>query len=360
MYVIGLYNVTSRFVYQDSLVQTTYHKNGVTWNPVTSVTRLFYDNPTHIQLTRRTTTDSEGNTLETKYWYPQDYAAVEELPTMVGKNIIAVPVKEESTRNAQIISGKLTRFNNVGKPLEIYQYESTSPQTPPTHSGGSLLLPGYVKKADIAYDATSKNINKVQLVNNYNTAYLWGYNNTLPIAEIKNANAIDVAATSFEADGKGNWTFSGATSNDITVKSGKNYYKLVNGSVTKSVAAGKYKLEYWGKGTISLSGGTITTVRTAAADANGWIFYEKEVTVGSTTTFTLSGASGALIDELRIYPSTAQVTTYTYDVVNGMTSMTDPNNVITYFEYDPFGRLRLAKDQFGHIVKAYDYHYKGF
>jgi YD repeat-containing protein len=359
MYIMDGYFVTSRFVYQDSTIRTSYHKNGGVWNPITSVSRLYYENPTHIQLTRNTTTDSEGNTLETKYWYPQDYGSTETLPTMVTKNMVAVPVKEETTRNSQIISGKVTRFNGDGKPLEIHQYEAVTPQTPPTHNPSSLIPAGYVKKADIGYDLTTKKINKVQLANNVNTAYLWGYNTSLPIAEVKNAAATDVAATSFEADGKGNWSYSGPTYSDITAKTGKYYYRLVGGSITRSIPAGKYKLEYWGKYTINLSGGNITTIRTSAPDASGWIFHEKEVEVSSTTTLTISGGSTAYIDELRIYPLTAQVTTYTFDVANGITSVTDPNNVITYFEYDGFGRLRLAKDQFGNIVKAYEYHYKG-
>lgn len=359
MYLLGLYNVTSRFVYQDSVIQTTYHKNSAVWNPVTSITRMFYENANHIQLTRSTSTDSEGNTIETKYWYPQDYGSIDNIPTLITKNILAIPIKEETTRNAQIISGKVTRFNGDGKPFEIHQYESLTPQTPPTHSSTTLIPSGYVKKADIAYDGTTKKINKIQQVNNFNTAYLWGYNNSLPIAEIANANVTDVAATSFEADGKGNWSYSGPTYSDISVKTGKSYYKLGGGSITKSLALGKYKLEYWAKNTVNVSGGTIMNIRTSPADANGWIFYEKEVTVTTATTLTLSGSATAFIDELRVYPTTAQVKTYTYDVVNGMTSMTDPTNLITYFEYDAFGRLRLGKDQYGNIVKTYDYHYKG-
>jgi YD repeat-containing protein len=54
----------------------------------------------------------------------------------------------------------------------------------------------------------------------------------------------------------------------------------------------------------------------------------------------------------------AQVTTYTYKPLIGMTSKTDPNGVTTYYEYDSFGRLKYIKDTNGKIIEQYDYHYR--
>lgn len=314
----------------------------------------------HQQLSELTVTDSEGSTQKTKYWYPADYANVDNLATLRASNIVAVPVKEELYRRDSIVAGKLTRYNNDGKPIEIHQYETLKPQAAPVHNPATLLPAGYVKRLDISYDATTKRMNKTQMSDNLSTVYLWGYSNVLPIAMISNGNTNDVAATSFEYDAKGGWSYNGATHSDIVVKTGTSYYKLGGGSITKSLPAGKYKLEYWAKGTVNLSGGSIVTVRTAPADANGWIFHEKEVTLSATTTLTLSGTATAFVDELRVYPVTAQVTTYTYDVANGIRSVTDPNSLITTFEYDTFGRLRLQRDHLGNIVKTYDYHYKGY
>ncbi|NOW94689.1 RHS repeat protein [Mucilaginibacter sp. SG564] len=55
----------------------------------------------------------------------------------------------------------------------------------------------------------------------------------------------------------------------------------------------------------------------------------------------------------------AQVTTYTYDPLVGMTSSTDPKGETTYYEYDGFQRLMNVKDKDGNIVKHLDYHYQG-
>lgn len=83
-----------------------------------------------------------------------------------------------------------------------------------------------------------------------------------------------------------------------------------------------------------------------------WISVKKPYTSLMTLT------EGTAIDEVRVYPSDAQMTTYTYDPLIGMTSSTNENNVTTFYEYDSFGRLICIRDQNKNILKTYDYHYK--
>jgi len=54
----------------------------------------------------------------------------------------------------------------------------------------------------------------------------------------------------------------------------------------------------------------------------------------------------------------AMVTTYTYDPLIGITSMTDPKGYTTYYKYDPYGRLKHVKDNEGYILSANNYNYK--
>ena len=54
----------------------------------------------------------------------------------------------------------------------------------------------------------------------------------------------------------------------------------------------------------------------------------------------------------------AQVTTYTYDPLIGVTSITDPRGDTVYYEYDDFNRLKHVKDKDGHILSENEYNYK--
>lgn len=54
----------------------------------------------------------------------------------------------------------------------------------------------------------------------------------------------------------------------------------------------------------------------------------------------------------------AEVTSYTYAVLKGMTSMTDPRGETVYYEYDGFGRLKRTKNADNHIKDNLWYHYK--
>jgi YD repeat-containing protein len=54
----------------------------------------------------------------------------------------------------------------------------------------------------------------------------------------------------------------------------------------------------------------------------------------------------------------ALITTYTYQPLVGMTSMTDAKGEVTTYEYDAFQRLVTVRDHNGNIVKHTDYHYQ--
>ncbi|MEL6558329.1 MAG: RHS repeat domain-containing protein [Bacteroidota bacterium] len=67
--------------------------------------------------------------------------------------------------------------------------------------------------------------------------------------------------------------------------------------------------------------------------------------------------AGSALDEIRVYKKGAQMTTYTYDYGYGVTTVTDPNGIPTYFVYDELGRLIQQKDQDGNTLQQNEYNY---
>ncbi len=60
------------------------------------------------------------------------------------------------------------------------------------------------------------------------------------------------------------------------------------------------------------------------------------------------------------YSPEASVTHYTQDPYYGVTSVTDPNGRTVRYEYDPFGRLDVARDPENRILKKVTYHYRQY
>jgi hypothetical protein len=54
----------------------------------------------------------------------------------------------------------------------------------------------------------------------------------------------------------------------------------------------------------------------------------------------------------------AMVTTYTYDPLVGVTSITDPKGYTIYYEYDGLNRLKFVKDGNGDLISETQYYYK--
>lgn len=74
-----------------------------------------------------------------------------------------------------------------------------------------------------------------------------------------------------------------------------------------------------------------------------------------------AGKEGTLrqaLDNLRAALPNAMVTTYTYDQLIGMTSMTDPKGYTSYYEYDEFNRLRLIVDTDNKVIEKISYNYE--
>jgi hypothetical protein len=189
-----------------------------------------------------------------------------------------------------------------------------------------------------AYDPQG-NISDVSKAGGIRISYQWGYNSEYPVAQVTNAPVDNIYYDSFE-EGDGNSSVGDAQTGHYSFV-GYYYTRTVN-----IVNAGNYNLTYWLK-----NGGAwaLQSSVTYIAPVNGQY------------TIYIPGQGGAQlqIDDVRLYPVGAQMVTYTYDPLIGMTGMTDAKNETTYYAYDTFNRLSMVLDKNKNIVKAYCYNYAG-
>ncbi|SFT96821.1 YD repeat-containing protein [Algoriphagus locisalis] len=208
------------------------------------------------------------------------------------------------------------------------------------------------QKVFISYD---ENINPEQIIGTEGIlkSIIWGYVGQYPIAEISNAEINQVSYSSFETTDKGGWSYSGAPI--TTYKTGKKGYNLSSGSVTKTgisaSSSSPYRVGFWAK---TVSGtGSVNVGGQSESLTTVWKWVEKNIT---TTSLTISG-SNIIIDELRLHPEDAMMTSYTYKPLVGMTSRTDPRGYTVTYVYDTANRLQTVKDEDGNILEHYEYNY---
>ncbi|MBO9632152.1 MAG: hypothetical protein J7578_03470 [Chitinophagaceae bacterium] len=205
-------------------------------------------------------------------------------------------------------------------------------------------------------------------------AWIWSRSQQYPLCEAIGTNQQQLACTSFEDDQLGNWQsnqlpekaivtapklVTGLSSSLVPAPAyaitGKCSWDLVKGSLFKSgLTKGKtYILSYWSRaGVISIAGATGKMIN--GSSMQGWTYFEHTL-ISSKDTIYISGSGQ--IDELRLYPQGANIKTYTYEPLIGLTSECDANNKIIYYEYDHQGRLMHIRDGKRNILKKMEYNY---
>lgn len=301
-------------------ITTNYASDGTTQQSQDTI-QYTYANTAHMYPTAITSYDGTGNTLLKTVQYPQDMVKAGLDPTgiyaaMVSANIISPVIRFTQSKNSTQLMQSLTTYASTGgiiKPQKVSLQVMANPAETRLNynnydNGGNLL------SVNKPYGAQ--------------TSYIWGYNKSYPVAEVKNAPYNDIFYEGFE-DGNAN------SSGSKTGQGGfiGNYSKALTG-----LDNGAYRLTYWLK------------------IASAWALKDTTVSVTSGA-FTIT-ASGQL-DDIRFYPAAAHMTTYTYDPLIGLTSTTDEKGKVLYYEYDYMQRLMNIRDQYHNIVKSFCYNYAG-
>ncbi|RZK27122.1 MAG: hypothetical protein EOO43_00640 [Flavobacterium sp.] len=308
-----------------------------------------------------------SDSIIVKTMFISDYIGT--LPTWMqnikNKNYVTLPIER-----LRIIKGVDGDFKVVGG--YIYKYKDDQVLTSEIFSlnisapiplnsftqshliGGQLQMDArYVSHIKYNSYDTYGNVLEQQLSDGPRTSYVWGYGNSYPTLEARNAGLGDIAYTSFEEENSGGWVI-GSPNRSNDYYTGKNSYDLANGSVYRMGLDPnkRFSVSYWSKNGPAGISGTFATMRTTNS---GWTSYIHVLPLG-TTSISLTG--NVTVDDLLLSPSNSQSTLYNYDPLVGIISRISPNGQTEFYEYDAFGRLKLTKDRNGNIRKAIDYHYK--
>ena len=371
---LGIYKEVSDVLLLTKTTETTVDAaNGSKYLETVTYNRY---SPLNFQVNKNTVFASADSTDRriTEIKYPADYfvssqlasdSSMQALQILDNMNLLNDPVEQsayvEKSGVKKLISGQVSQYDMVSRSVkQVGRVEVSQPVTPVTLSQNnsgvfnthSLVQPAlHVLKYDNDY-----NILEQKLDDNITQSYLWAYGNNLPVAQVVNATHASSSYTSFESDGKGNWDYSlGAASAEPDAPTGGKIYNLSSANIQRAALTSSvtYVLSYWLKngGSVNLNGSSAGA--TALVSRSGWTLYQKELS--GLTSLTISG-SGKL-DELRMFPKGSQMITYTYEPLVGVTSQSDVNNKITYYEYDGFNRLVMIRDENRNIIKQLCYTY---
>lgn len=338
----------------------TEYQQGIAFSKEMTYT---YDTAWNVKKT--TQYNSNGELIETIKYFPYEYTTAI-AQGMKAQNMYANDISTEVWKtigtNRYLVNGFVNQYvaTNTGYRIgSIDAFTNASPVI--TTSLGAFNPASFNRDANVFKSFISFGLYSPKgffaeqgRIYDMKQAYLYGYNGNSVIAAAVNANAADLAYSSFEEDGKGNWAYAGTPATDATAISGTKVYALSAGAISRTgLAASKnYKVTYWSKnGAVSITG----TNPIQGPTRNGWTLYEHVLPTGITSVI-LQGS--ATIDELRLYPVDASLSTYTYKLLYGVTTVCDERNSFNYYIYDGFGRLKVIKDQDQKILQEYDYQFQ--
>ncbi|MCC8427257.1 hypothetical protein [Mucilaginibacter sp. UR6-11] len=366
-------------------------------NNTTTFTNYFYGNKDHMLPTRIATTSKPklvgqpgADSVITTRIYVYDYLKMGlpnvELARVMDRTRMGLdePLMEITSLKSGV-SGSTKPIDGIANTFQIVDDaivpEKTYKVNPPDVWGTALPsldvmhytgvpIDTTIYKEQVSYDTYFKGqVHQYAENGGRSNIVLWGYNNQFPIAKITNAGNVtntniggkynfisaDVAYTSFETKDTCNWIYAGNPIIDTTAVSGKKAYALTSGAITKvnATPSGKYIVSYWYKsGSVVIVTGGAISAPVVKSTLGNWVLAEQEV---SNVTGSLTVSGTGYIDELRFYPKEAQMNTYLYDPLIGVTCTIDANGRPLYYEYDESQRLKQIRDHNGNIIKAYQY-----
>lgn len=413
----GVYNFVSSLSPLKRVIQTDYNRYDINKPLITTYDYTYWEN---YQIKEETITYSNDQKKKTLYKFPGSYPHAENnilIKKLNDLNKISEVIEQKVTINKgekeKVISADLIKYKeeeNLIVPEKLFSFRSNDGVEDFTESNISLAGnfqydPRYILGTTFDRYDTDGNVLGISSDDGLSSSYIYGYNNAYPIAKVINAASNEIAYTSFEDEtAKGGWDFT-AIHNDFSIceeqrsadfevclgivdydermacydyaygiyngckNTINDTYTLVNdkrvtgnssfwrGSIAKSnLPPGRYIISFWARRRVLNTPGKITGTIAVDIPNSDWNYYR--LTLNNVTEVTLNIDSNTYLDELRLYPAGARMTSYTHDPLVGVTSISDENDNSIYYQYDKFGRLIYVKDHNGNIIEHYKYNYK--
>jgi hypothetical protein len=323
--------------------------------------------PGNYQIKKAFSLNRMGDTIETRYYYPEDYTIPGALEKLKANNAINMPVSVEvwqrkNNTGYQLIDATITEFQELSNgdilPAKIYTLQTDKP-VPLAQAGNfnpAVLIRNndlFKLKNTISYDINGL---PVQATEKSSTASsIYDYNNRYAVAIVINAETKDIAYAGFEADGTGSWNYADEFCDRSQSMTGHASFKLTPNApniTRQGLTPGiTYIINCWTKnGDVKVNNQTGKALYTI----DEWTLYEFEISGINTVSISGTGT----IDDLKLYPKGSLMSNFTYDPGIGKTSETGANNHIMYFDYDGLGRLIQLRDEHKNILKTIEYNYK--
>jgi len=276
------------------------------------------------QLPKRQEVTANGKTLITQTTYPFDTPTTPVHQQMLDQHQLDYPVEQRTYAGLQPLTTTATQYQPVTRngvtffaPVQVLTATGTDPLRP------RLLFDDWDSRGNVTDQHQQLGTPE---------AYRWGYDGRYPVAHLVNARhrpttgSAEFYAETFEEHP------TRSTSHAQTGKYGSNGNAF---PVPFFPPAGRSYVLDWQQW-----------------DNGHWV-YHREPYVGKTF------AAGTYVDDVRVYPVDAQISTYTYEPLVGVTSVTDTNGRSTRYEYDAYGRLSRVRNHLGQILSQQQYHYLG-
>lgn len=371
-FIYGSAKVISAWNYMNSQTKTEYFPEG----NVQVSTQFSYQNSSHSQLTKvKTSTSINDEEQITYYKYPHDivnWISTTVKQRMIYRNMVNTVLEQETYRKNQPYDSTLLSGERRFYSFDIFINNDTLINLDSIQLNHKEDASPYITR--LFYDSIDSYGNLLQhhKSDDYNISYIWGYNNTLPIAKVENANYNEIYYNSFEEED----SFVG------DYHSGKYYNRLNPGAYAGVVdfpmnalnTTGKYVYSAWFK----TDGSAILIVKDRndqnpwksknVTNTNGqWKYFEIIVDLSSSEFLGCqdirceiynNGTTYTSVDDVRFHPVDAQMITFAYDPIKGVISKSDSNGQPIHYEYDDFGRLYLIRDPDKNVLKRYTYHFK--